>query len=236
MSPTEKKLRIFEDIARLRRVERELPENRDLWKVRDRLEREIGRTVSQRFAARAIGVSHTAIQRWIASGDIPTVYTPKGRIEVPLATVVDLSESVESAKSSAERKGHFLEPALQANRDRARQIKELSLGKQPISSVHRDPHDAAAERALAFHEAVARDLQPETVRFALTTLWRLRDEGRIHSRYADEWEIVLARSLDQIRREMVEDSERGRDLRQNSPFAGALSEVERREAIAQVAG
>lgn len=231
MSPSERKLEIFEDIARLRRVERELPDNRELWQVRDRLERQIGRTVSQRFAARAIGVSHTALQRWIATGDVPTVYTPEGRLEVPLSTVVDLSESVAETKSNTRRTGHFLEPALRANRDRAERIRSLSTRRSSMDLSPRDPHDAAADRALAFHEAVARDLDADTVQSALKTLWRLRNEKRIDERYAEAWEELLSGNPPQIRAAIVEDSERGRDLRQNSPFAGVLSEVERREAI-----
>lgn len=78
VTAVERKLEILEDVARLRRVERELPENRDLAVVRARLERQLGRSVSQRIAAKTIGVSHTALQRWISSGDVPTIYTPAG--------------------------------------------------------------------------------------------------------------------------------------------------------------
>jgi hypothetical protein len=56
--------------------------------------------------------------------------------------------------------------------------------------------------------------------------WRLA--GRIHSDWADEWDRVLAMPLSRVRRVIAADSPRGRELRQTSPFAGALTEHERR--------
>lgn len=235
MTASERKLQILDSIARLRRVERELPENRDVATVRLRLERELGRSVSQRLAAKAVGVSHTALQHWIASGDVPTVYTPEGRREVPISTVLELSGSVDEAKADHGRTGHYLEPALRANRERAARLQEQPLPSASTLRDRDDGHSGASLRALAVHEAIARRLDRETVRYARSMLWRLREEGRIHPRYADAWEELLAGDLDQIRLGIVADTEHGRDLRQNSPFAGALSEAERREVMRQVA-
>lgn len=65
-------------------------------------------------------------------------------------------------------------------------------------------------------------------------IWQWRDEGRIDPRYAKRWEKVLSRPIPEIRKTIGEDSQRGRDLRQNSPFAGMLSEPERRKILAEI--
>ena len=70
---------------------------------------------------------------------------------------------------------------------------------------------------------------------ALRLLWKWRQQGRIDERYAEQWERVLRRPLRDVRRIIGEDSQRGRDLRQNSPFAGTLSEAERRRINEEIA-
>ena len=82
-------------VARLRRAERAVPQNRDVAAVRAELEAELGETVSQRLAAELLGVSHTAIRRWIGRGDVPVVYAPRGSRQLPVAAVLDLYEMVE---------------------------------------------------------------------------------------------------------------------------------------------
>jgi hypothetical protein len=65
-------------------------------------------------------------------------------------------------------------------------------------------------------------------------LRRWRDEGRIDSRYAQRWEDIFAMPMAEIRKAITADDERGRDLRQNSPLAGLLSEPERRKILETV--
>lgn len=60
-------------------------------------------------------------------------------------------------------------------------------------------------------------------------LRRWQEDGRIDSRYAQLWEGVFALPMSEIRKAIVADDARGRDLRQNSPLAGLLSEPERRK-------
>lgn len=65
-------------------------------------------------------------------------------------------------------------------------------------------------------------------------LFRWRKQGRIDERYSDRWEQLLERPLPEIRRALVEETQEADDLRQNSPFAGVLSEPERRRIVREV--
>jgi hypothetical protein len=47
----------------------------------------------------------------------------------------------------------------------------------------------------------------------------------------DRWETLLAQPVEEIRRVISADSEAAADLRQSSPFAGSLSEPERRRIV-----
>ena len=106
---------------------------------------------------------------------------------------------------------------------------------EPSSSDdHRDPHRVAELRSLAYHRALASRLRRPMVDQARRKLSRWKDEGRIDPRYAQAWEGVLALPMEGIREAITADDERGRDLRQSSPFAGLLSEQERRKIIAVV--
>ena len=66
---------------------------------------------------------------------------------------------------------------------------------------------------------------------ALHQVWKWRDQGKVDDRYADEWEKVLRKPVADVRRIISEDTPYARDLRQNSPFAGMLSEAERRKIV-----
>jgi len=65
-------------------------------------------------------------------------------------------------------------------------------------------------------------------------LSRWRDQGRIDERYAERWEQVLNKPLPEIRNALVDESLDSDDLRQTSPFAGVLSEPERRRIVREV--
>ena len=69
------------------------------------------------------------------------------------------------------------------------------------------------------------------VQEARHTLLRWREQGRIDPRYAEQWEQLLDRPIPEIRRALVSEDQGSDDLRQNSPFAGMLSEPERRRTL-----
>jgi hypothetical protein len=225
MGVVDRKHELFESIVRLRRAGRELPGNRDISTVRATLERELGETVSRRLAARILGVSHTALERWIDAGDLPVIYSSAGRVEVPVPALLDLYEALESDPERGRR--YSLTPTMRRRREAARRLR--------VDSPPQDEgYDRARARGLAYHAAVARRLRRPMVDEARHVLLRWRADGRIDARYADRWERVLDQPLDEIRRVLVDESPEGDDLRQNSPFAGSLSEPERRRILSEV--
>lgn len=214
-------------IAHLRRAQRRLPRDRDIAAVRSALEQELGETVSIRTGARFMGVSHAALSRWIKSGDLPTVHATNGRQELPVPMLLDLHEQVNEERQLGKRKRHLLEPALLERRELARRTSAADLTHKGDAAGH----GSAEQRGLAYHRAVARRLNKRMADEALYRVWKWRDAGRLDPRYADAWERILELPIAEVRRAMTEDSQKGHDLRQNSPFAGMLSEPERRKLL-----
>jgi len=232
MASVEAKRQRFDQILRLRRAERAAPGNRDIVAVRAQLEDELGGTVSQSMAARILGVSHTALARWIRAGDVPVVPTPTGRQEIPVSGLIELYESIAQQRSEGRRRLHTLEPHMIRQRERAGTLNAQDLVDPPASDE--DRHRRSQRRALAYHRAVARRLRRSTVDDALHQIWKWRDSGRINPYYAEQWESVLRGPVKEVRRIISEDSRFADDLRQNSPFAGVLSEPERRKIMREV--
>jgi hypothetical protein len=226
----DRKERLFESIIRLRRAERRARPDEDVVAVRAYLEAELGETMSRRLAARLLGLDHKALDRWIRSGDLPVVYATSGRSEVPTSAVLELYESVAASRAIGDRSLHHLEPVLAEGKRRAEAMRPAEL----IGDSAADGHERADRRSLAYHRALAKRLRRPMVDEALRVLWTWREHGHIADRYADEWEHLLRRPVRDIARAIGEDSQQGRDLRQNSPFAGMLSEAERRRINAEI--
>ncbi len=227
MGVVERKQELFENIVRLRRAGRQSPGSRDIAAVRSSLERELGETVSRRLAARVLGVSHTALERWTKAGDLPVIYSPKGRMEIPVPALLDLYEAVQAGHGEER---HPLKLVMANNREAAERLR-ISQPRDRADTTHRRPQ----ARGLAYHEAVAERLRKPMIDEARHVLFRWREQGRIDRRYADRWERVLERSLPEIRCAIVEETQEADDMRQNSPFAGALSEPERMRIWREVA-
>jgi hypothetical protein len=218
--------RLLANIIRLRQAERQAPQVREIVAVRADLERELGDTVSQRLAASTLGVSHTALARWIKSGDLPVVPTVTGRREVPVGALVDLYDRVIDERSRGRQ--HVLEPSMRAGERRAQRMRPEEL----VGPV--DGDDRAQRRSLAYHRAVARQLRRPMVDDARHLIWKWREQGKIDERYAQRWEEILAQPVADVRRTISEEGPDADDLRQNSPFAGMLSEPERRRIMSAV--
>lgn len=91
---------LVRDAVRLRRAHHRQPHDEDLAAVRASIERAAGPTVGRAASARLLGVSQTALDRWIGTGDVPTVLTPGGRREVPLPALVDLLEALDARRAT----------------------------------------------------------------------------------------------------------------------------------------
>jgi hypothetical protein len=223
---TEEREKIIENVARLRRAERQAP-SADVAAVREDLESQLEGTVSRSLAAKLLGVSHTALNNWIASGDVPAVITKRGRREVPIGTLLDLREQVDDERRKGGRRLHALEPIMVDARRRAEQMRSPTLPREGRSAPHREPE----LRSLAYHRALAPRLRRPMVDAAERKLKRWYDEGKVDPRYVRAWEEVFALPMAGLREAITGDDQRGRDLRQNSPFAGLLSEPERRRIL-----
>jgi hypothetical protein len=97
-------------------------------------------------------------------------------------------------------------------------------------------HRETELRSIALHRAVADRLDPTLVGAAQARVARWLEDGSVARRWAEGWRDLLAGSQELLRRRLVEDSELMRDLRQCSPFAGALSPRERWQVLAQANG
>jgi hypothetical protein len=225
MTAIERRQELLENILRLRSVARRSPNDRELAEVRVSLERELGETVSLRLAGRILGVSHTALQRWIKRGDLPLVLTTRGKEQVPVQALLVLYEATHSDDES-ERPRYALTPTMSRQRQAAEQIRL----RPPLRQLQQG-HDRARARGLAYHRVLASRLRRPMVQEARHTLLRWREQGRIDPRYGERWEQLLDRPIPEIRRALVREDQASDDLRQNSPFAGMLSEPERRRTL-----
>lgn len=228
MGVVDQRRELFENIVRLRRAGRGLSGNRDLAAVRISLERELGETVSRRLAARALGVTHTALNRWIDAGEFPVVYAPSGRFEVPVNALLRFREAVEADQDKEEGR-YRLAPTMARQREAAMRLK-LTDRKSGAESGH----SRASARSLAYHSAIASRLDRSMLDEARHVLLRWQLQERIDPAYAARWEGLLDQPIREIREALIDESTTGDDLRQNSPFAGLLSEPERRRILSEV--
>ena len=92
-----------------------------------------------------------------------------------------------------------------------------------------EPHRRAEQRSLLYHRATAQRLadQPHLLERARQRVAAWCAAGPSAPAEAEAWAEVLAGDALAVAALLCEDSERGRALRQSSPFAGALSPIER---------
>jgi hypothetical protein len=236
MSTIAERERLISDVARLRRAERASSSREDISAVRANLERMAGPTVTRAVSARLLGVSQTALDRWVATGDVPVLVTSTGRHELPLRWLVESIEAVRERRLTHPDDRHPLGTVLRSRRSEAQRLSASALlGRADRREGDSDGgHRHAELRSLAYHRAVAQHLDEEIVRDAQDRLARWRSQARIDPRYAQRWQTILTKPPAQVARLIGEDTPRMRDLRQSSPFAGTLSEPARLRALAVV--
>lgn len=95
------------------------------------------------------------------------------------------------------------------------------------------------ERSLSIHRQIAARLLQDpatTLKRARINLARLQGADVGHAaQWLDQWDALLDRPTDQIVTAMLARTQQGIDLRQMTPFAGVLSDAERRKALRSVA-
>ena len=220
-----------ESILRLRRVAQDVdPGMRaEIMPVVELLEDVAGQTVRPADAARLLGISQPALKRWLDSGEISAVTTPRGRREIPLSELLDLLEEVDQARDKVGGR-----PLALVIRERTRRAEESVDLDRLIPRQRRRTHRTAELQGLAYHRLIAERLDDNAVDQARRRLLRWRRAGRIHPNWSDEWERILAKPLPEIKRAISADTTRARELRQTSPFAGMLTEQERRRLVKAV--
>ncbi len=217
----------IKEIVRLRQTERRADAlvRDEIASTREFLEHAVGPTVQPAAAARLLGISQPALHRWLEKEEIATVTTREGRREIPLPELIGLLEEVEEVRRKVGG-GRPLARVINERRRRARESVDLD---RLIPRRRKRTHRAADVHSLAYHRLVAERLDPDVVEKARRRLERwIRDE-RIHPSWAAEWKRVLSMPLHRIAKAISADTERARELRQTSPFAGTLSEHERRQ-------
>jgi hypothetical protein len=222
--------KLVDGIVRLRRAERIPGVAREVAPVRRDLESRLGPTLSRSRAARILGVSQTALDRWVAARQVPIVLTPHGRREVPRQFVIELREAIDELLREGQHR-HPLAKALERRREAARGIRVGDGVREGELTQVPEGHRTAERRALAYHELIAERLDQGMVEEARERIDRLASGSHLHPRYAERWRAVLTQPPAQIARAIVADTQEGSDLRQNSPFAGVLNEQERRRII-----
>lgn len=235
MSAIAQRERLISDVARLHRAERTSSSAReDIAAVRANLERMAGPTVTRAVAARLLGVSQTALDRWVATGDIPILITPSGRRELPLRWLVKSIEAVQERRLAYPDDRHPLGSVLRASRSEAERLETSMLLAPTGHGDDYSDHRRAELLSLAYHRAVAQRLDRSILQDARDRLSRWRSQARIDPSYAQRWQTILTKPPTEIAHLIGEDTPRMRDLRQNSPFAGTLSEPLRRRVLATV--
>jgi hypothetical protein len=243
MAAIERNTQLFQRILRLRRAERAHPDDRDIATVRAEVERELGDVITRSMAARLLGVHHSSLQRWIDSDDLPVVMDKKGRRGIPISAVAALHEALHDEPKDDEpedrTRQHRIEPLILESRRYAEQLDPRRLIRLDSDQADRqaitdDRHRRADRRSLAYHRAIAKRLRRPMVDAARHQIWQWQGEGRIDDRYAKAWLEVLDRPVLEVKRVLGADTSMMRDLRQSSPFAGTLTEAERRKIFAEI--
>lgn len=220
--------RAIQNLALLRATERTSPDLAGtLEPVAEQLHEIAGATVPRATAARLLEVSQPALDRWIDLGEIPIVLTPAGRRAVPVDYLVELLDDVRAARDGGHRRA--LKFVIDDRRRQAETI-ELAdvLDADELASVGGHGHRGAELRSLAYHRLIAQRLDASRIRQARRRLESWAADGKMPAPAAATWRTLLQDGhRDDLTAVISADSQESRDLRQTTPFAGAISEQER---------
>jgi hypothetical protein len=98
-----------------------------------------------------------------------------------------------------------------------------------------DGHRTAELRSIAFHRLVAQRLDDDLLKSARARVDRWVENGApLPPPTALRWQELLRQPPTTVVRRLTEDSDEMRDLRQNTPFAGAIPDRERWRIISEI--
>lgn len=197
---------MLQGLIGLRRVRELLPSNPDVERGLEALKEGVGEAVSQRVAARTLGVSHPELSKLISARELEVVDTSRGRAQVTVASLVAHAEQHDVTPPEP--------PAWKrrrAEREAAGEDAEAEAQKQDLARIMQ-------MRALAFHRALARNLDHEMVERAQQVVEEWRQSGQLTAEQADAWAAVLERPVTDIAARMTDYSPAGDELRASSPF------------------
>lgn len=181
---------MIQGLVGLRKVAELLPGNPDVQRATLGLEEALGTAVSQRIAARALGIPHPQVSRLISQAKLTTIDTTRGKAQVEIRSLVDFIVAGESAQNG---------------------VPEASFEQRDLTNI-------LSLRALSFHRALSRSLDRSMVERAQQILGEQRATGEIPEDSAERWERILERPVAEIANAMVEQNENGDELRSHSPF------------------
>ena len=87
-----------------------------------------------------------------------------------------------------------------------------------------DPHRLAEERSLAYHRLVAEKMSTDesVIARAQRRVGEWRASEAVHQEYVEAWMRILELPREELTQALLDPGERGRALRQVTPFAGAI--------------
>jgi len=231
MAESTRTQKLLDQILRLRRSMRGAPAElrAELAVVLEFLEDTLGPTVRPAEAARALGISRPAMKRWLDLGEIASVTTPSGRREVPVSELVGLLEELNPGQGEPSKRA--LADLIRERQRRSEQSVDID---RLLPSKRGRTHRAAELQSLAYHRLVAERLNEQLIEEVRRRLERWIRDDRVDPRWATRWQSLLARSVEEIAKTISSDSKSARELRQTSPFAGVLTEQERRRLVGAV--
>lgn len=180
------------------------------------------KTVPLKEAARLLGTTPEELEALSKQGDVSLVLTPEGRQEMPSSHLADLLGAMQGGLSLA--------GVIESRRSQAAALPLEEL-LPPLGPKDAFGHRPAELRALVYHRVVVRRLDEETRSAALGRLKRWLADGRIHPEWARRWEEALTLPLSGLAALIAADTPETRALHQSSPFAGVLTEQERRRVL-----
>lgn len=185
----------------LRRLRELLPGNSDVDRGIEGIQIALGEAVPQRTAARALGVPHPEVSKLISAKKLRTIDNAKGKAQIEVASLLELIETRDGTH------------AVVALKEKRREKLKAALPERK-----RDLEQVMEMRALAFHRAMARNLDRATCERAQKVVADQRAAGAISDEQADEWEALLDRPVSDVAAKMVDYSPAGVELRKSSPF------------------